>query len=1802
MKVGEIFNGGYIYHIDAVRKLVYVVDIGYADRHPEWDVSPTSIVNVDFDPNGVEWQTVRPPRRSQADFYGTVYKNIDWDFESSNHPRTTSYYNLENVSCDGADNWFIPTQEEWEEVFHELSFYNNQEALDLYDTLSSQYLRCNDYSYEELDLYVGYRSPLLGGVVYEVNDQAGWAEVARDWDSIYHKREEHYFSKNYNKNGTLGFLSQHPYSSFSSAIRDSGNEYDYENGVFHVHPDDNDKTWESENLTGEDLDSYLKITDPIVLNNFKMFSTERRSGGNLNDYIRTVYGVALFWGSWYHSIQRAEKFNNEDDVVYKGRGSVYYYHNEKTQRFGLAEAKFTIGWYPLGWDGFNKLKNQNIRISQNEPDSNYEVNTGYYRGPYWLDYSESNAEIGGFSDDLGGFIAYLDDAPRNTEDKQKALVCSHYDLHVSIPANYYTNTFPYRSIASGDFEYFNNNGFFIINRLPHQSDGTVSATSQWYYNNYIQYNYSYFSFDVAMLYGNEYGLYTSGIQNIPTGGYTAGNLNRDYESFYAGLEPIEPEYDYDHSIHRVKFNVVPQYDAYRLSSRVSGEQIISGGSGVETILLELDTFREAGEDYIENLKQDIDEHRDGYFYFNNVENYIVETPYGDVDPGYYHTFWASMGSRSVYDYNDDGDVVSEIKRLSISFSLDFTPPTFITESNFNSLTQNTTPELTPYLAIYPYKVYDNNGNYISDYNSWELNPNKEAHPYNCKEGLSIWTPETRNSFDINSIEPSSRLKLYMVVIDYKKSDGNGGYKKTFFEHTFKVKEEDYWGDTGGDLYSIHGHYSYSSTDTASLFDLLETDGFDRNAYSFTVELENDLDPVWLKAGDRISNAQGTISNVSGIETQWDVDYVIYRISKVDGGLDEAVNSYNLIWDETDEIKRNKDLDFLSKYEGSNSSLIFSGYDNTLGLAEVYNNPHYAAQAALNYSSDGKDDWFIPSWNEMVAVKKAVGIQEYENNEGELNEYYTIINPGKKKESKKDNSYAFVTMEYEGLSEKYQDQNYYRSIPIKEGYTMRLELWHERAEYTNVFTQFWGWLSSGATGSEQRECENRFYYLDRTYTATQDYDDIIDFWNGDGLGNTINTGTHPDSPNPIGNSYSSTLLNNRSDVNHFKNGAQHATNRYAWYKDEDTNEIRFIITSTNSCGGTGLMGGGDAILECRITIQAIDRYYNPGNFQRSNYYTSTFYDTYHPITNPSGKRQPLLFHMERDYDYLSETFGSGSFWPYSVPVAENNTKAYVRPVRYPTEYDLRNFTNYYGCKLYDGQGSAIGTLSTNPNKIYDVALRRRVDKKFVNYDKILFKSYKRENSSGNEEVVWNDVYESLNEDRKPFLIKAFSLDSEVAIADVEGDEVPWTYIIPTVEGLDPYREYTVTIPSLIDEVPSGTGDVIPVVERFVRFRNGWNMKGFPLDFSEVLSIKITDTSGGWHYLEDVEENKVTVTDFGETYTTFNTRYLLEKLFDNDQLIIVKNNQGEAYLPEWDFDGIGPISPHEGLHVKMQNVEPIGQPSINLISHNGTNSTASELQVEVEGLIYTYNWSPDEKKIKELELLHGEGNISVNSDGRVIVSDDSLQMSQYSETREFIEGKSGHYYPLSTREYLFSRPHERYQYVNGRFVYKLVGHPYSWREYNINNEHQISNYRIDEFLEGGEFSWSSNYFPYKYDSQAVANFPIYLPDPNWRSGGSEIVFVSKPHGDVVETGKGDIFSERFVLKLTSGWNLINWPIESSRDAVLVFEDLVSDLIILKDYHGQAYLPEWGFNGVGDLEPGQSYQVKMKNTHSTYELIIS
>ncbi len=70
------------------------------------------------------------------------------------------------------------------------------------------------------------------------------------------------------------------------------------------------------------------------------------------------------------------------------------------------------------------------------------------------------------------------------------------------------------------------------------------------------------------------------------------------------------------------------------------------------------------------------------------------------------------------------------------------------------------------------------------------------------------------------------------------------------------------------------------------------------------------------------------------------------------------------------------------------------------------------------------------------------------------------------------------------------------------------------------------------------------------------------------------------------------------------------------------------------------------------------------------------------------------------------------------------------------------------------------------------------------------------------------------------------------------------------------------------------------------------------------------------------------------------------------------------------------------------------------------------------------------------------------------------------------------------------------------------------------------------------------------------------------------------------------ETFPITLNSGWNMIGYIRNQSALADLVLNDLIqsNNLIMAKDENGDVLIPSWNYNGIGNMEPGKGYQIKV------------
>ena len=101
---------------------------------------------------------------------------------------------------------------------------------------------------------------------------------------------------------------------------------------------------------------------------------------------------------------------------------------------------------------------------------------------------------------------------------------------------------------------------------------------------------------------------------------------------------------------------------------------------------------------------------------------------------------------------------------------------------------------------------------------------------------------------------------------------------------------------------------------------------------------------------------------------------------------------------------------------------------------------------------------------------------------------------------------------------------------------------------------------------------------------------------------------------------------------------------------------------------------------------------------------------------------------------------------------------------------------------------------------------------------------------------------------------------------------------------------------------------------------------------------------------------------------------------------------------------------------------------------------------------------------------------------------------------------------------------------------------------------------------------------------------LSDDSFTFGGGDYGF-----GEIVNFHIGDLSSNEIVsqtINLPSGWSMFSTYMEAiNSDFESVVSPISDQITIAKNYLGAAYLPEWGFNGIGDIHLAQGYQIKAK-----------
>lgn len=108
------------------------------------------------------------------------------------------------------------------------------------------------------------------------------------------------------------------------------------------------------------------------------------------------------------------------------------------------------------------------------------------------------------------------------------------------------------------------------------------------------------------------------------------------------------------------------------------------------------------------------------------------------------------------------------------------------------------------------------------------------------------------------------------------------------------------------------------------------------------------------------------------------------------------------------------------------------------------------------------------------------------------------------------------------------------------------------------------------GDGDNACERRIYRYDKSFTSSETYANIIEWWEGDNIAETLNSGDQDVLGNgcDVENEYVQPVVTVEPAAGDFYGLTPDlCTNYYRWFMDSVTNEIRLIITGTRACGNS-----------------------------------------------------------------------------------------------------------------------------------------------------------------------------------------------------------------------------------------------------------------------------------------------------------------------------------------------------------------------------------------------------------------------------------------------------------------------------------------------------------------------------------------------------------------------------------------------------------------------------------------------------------
>jgi len=104
-------------------------------------------------------------------------------------------------------------------------------------------------------------------------------------------------------------------------------------------------------------------------------------------------------------------------------------------------------------------------------------------------------------------------------------------------------------------------------------------------------------------------------------------------------------------------------------------------------------------------------------------------------------------------------------------------------------------------------------------------------------------------------------------------------------------------------------------------------------------------------------------------------------------------------------------------------------------------------------------------------------------------------------------------------------------------------------------------------------------------------------------------------------------------------------------------------------------------------------------------------------------------------------------------------------------------------------------------------------------------------------------------------------------------------------------------------------------------------------------------------------------------------------------------------------------------------------------------------------------------------------------------------------------------------------------------------------------------------------------------------------SWEEDYAILSLSSTTTLDSIQSAYNLLDSLPISIDLLLGWNIIGYTNSYEQDAVEALEPIEDLIVVFKDNNADVYLPEYGFNGIGNLLPGQGYQIKVSEAYDSF-----